>query len=450
MKKLLSFLLISGLIMFLAACGSGDNNEDAQGNENAQNGTNQEDTSMKTTIDNPVTVEFWHAMSGHHEEVLQQIADNFNNEHENITVKLVNQGSYGDLNQKIMASAKAKKLPVMAQAYEDWVTEYIDSNLVQDLTPYVNNDKIGFSKDELNDIVEVFRHSNQWDGKYYSMPFNKSTRILFYNTGMFEENGLEAPTTWEELRTAAETLTNEENGKKVVGLGLENSIGIEFNQWIKQAGGEFINEETGKVEFNNDKGIEALSFVNDMIQDGVARLAGEDGYMSNPFGRGDVGMYIGSSAGIPFVASAAEGNIQWSATPLPAGEQAATPFAGTNLAVFSSASDDEKLAAWEFIKYAINTENTAFWAKESGYLPVRYSALESDEWKKFIQENPVYGVGEQQFDAGFYDPRLPGAYAAKNAVAKEVEAVLAGQKTVEQGVNDAAEAAQTELDRAAK
>ncbi|MGD6969314.1 ABC transporter substrate-binding protein [Rossellomorea vietnamensis] len=448
MKKLLLLMLTLIFAAALAACGN--NSEDASTEaetkevEDATAGETAE--GITTEITSPVEIEFWHAMSGDHEAALTEITDNFNESQENITVNLVNQGSYDDLSQKVMAAAKAKNLPAMSQAYEDWITEYMQNDLVADLTPYVNDAKYGMSGEELNDIVEIFRESNTWDGKYYGMPFNKSTRIMFYNTDYFEEAGLEAPTTWEELRAASEKLTVEKDGKKVVGLGLENSVTLEFNQWVEQAGGDFIDEESGEFKMNSPEGKEALEFVNGMIQDGVARTAGEDGYMSGPFTNGDVAIYIGSSAGIPYVAGpAAENGLNWSAAVLPAGKEAATPFAGTNVSVFNSASDEEKLAAWEFTKFLINTENTALWASKTGYLPVRYSALESDEWVQYKEENPVYGIGEQQFDAGFYDPRIVGAYGLKNAVAKELDKVLLGEMTVEEGLEAAEKAANAEL-----
>ncbi|MEQ6376295.1 ABC transporter substrate-binding protein [Bacillaceae bacterium S4-13-56] len=441
MKKLFMSVFTLLFVLILAACG---NSEASTNTENES--SDSENGSEEVVIDSPVEIEFWHAMSGDHEKVLTEITDDFNGSQENITVKLVNQGSYDDLSKKNMAAAKANTLPVMTQAYEDWITEYLQNDLVADITPYVNHSEYGMSEEELNDIVDVFREANIWDGKYYGLPFNKSTRIMFYNVDYLEDAGVEVPKTWEELRAASEKLTGEKDGKQVVGLGLENSVTLEFNQWVHQAGGEYFNEASGEFMMNSPEGKTALEFVNRMIQDGIARTAGEDGYMSGPFTRGDVALYIGSSAGIPYVAGPAEENgINWSAAVLPAGEEAATPFAGTNVSIFASASDEEKLAAWEYMKFLINTENTTKWAMASGYLPVRYSALESEEWKAYTAENPAYGVGEQQFDAGFYDPRIVGAYGLKNAVAKELDRVLLGELTVEEGLEAAEAMANKEL-----
>ena len=444
MKKLLLSALMVLLAVTLIACSNSSN--ETSGNKSE--GSNSNEETLVTEVTSPVEIEFWHAMSGNHEKALQKITDEFNASQENITVNLVNQGAYSDLQTKNMAAAKAGNLPVLTQAYEDWMTEYIQNDLIVDLTPYVNHEEVGFSEEELNDIVTVFREGNIWDDKYYGLPFNKSTRIMFYNVDYLEEAGVEVPTTWEELRAVSEATTGEFNGRQVVGLGLENSVSLEFNQWVHQAGGVYFDEASGEFQMNSPEGKEALEFVTGMLNDGVSRLAGEDGYMSGPFARGDVALYIGSSAGIPFVAEPAdEAGINWAAAPLPAGKEAATPFAGTNVAMFSSASDEEKIAGWEFMKFLINTENTTYWAMESGYLPVRYSALESEDWKAFIDEKPEYGVGEQQFDAGFYDPRIKGAYALKNAVAEVLDKVFLNQLTVDEGLEAAEKAANRVLEK---
>jgi len=419
-----------------------------QGNETQKASSPAGTSNIATKLTGPVEITFWHAMTGKHEETLRTIAENFMKEHPDIRIKLEAQGNYGDLQQKLVAAAKSHTPPVMAQVIETWVTDFRQNGLVADLTPYIENPEIGWSKQELDDIVEVFRKANQWDGKYYSLPFSKSTQILYYNTDYFREAGIQPPKTWEELKEAAKKLTGDKNGKHVIGMGFENSVGWQFHQWVKQAGGRYVDEATGKVLFDSPEGKEALDFLVGLFQDKVARLAGEDQYMSNPFGRGDVGMYIGSSAGIPFVAKAAEGNIHWAAAPVPAGKEKAVAFAGNAVAVFDSAKPDEKLAAWLFIKYLLNTDNTVFWAKSTGYLPIRYSALKTKEWEDYVAQNPAYGVGTQQFDYGFFDPRIPGFDAALKEIDKEIQAALLGQKSPDDALKAAAQAAQAAIDRA--
>lgn len=452
------------MLVVVAACGGGANSANTansgqaagnSGSGSANTGAAGEATAGKEsagdaagesgpgsiTLDKPVTIEFWHAMSGHLEEVLQQLADEFQNENPNMTVKLVAQGSYDDLSQKLMAAAKAKTSPVMSQAYANWQTEYVKNALIEDLTPYINDSKVGLSAADQSDIVKAFMDDNTWDGRLYGLPFNKSTEVLYYNQDYLDQFKLSVPATWDEVKAAAKTLTTTIGGKKVVGIGFENSVSGNLATYVKQAGGEFVTED-GRVAFNSPEGEKALGYLHDLIVTAkTGRLAGEDGYMSDPFGRGDVAMYIGSSAGTSFVNGAVNGKFKWATAPLPKDQAAASPFQGTNVIVFQSASSEEKLVAWEFGKFLISKESTIQWAKETGYVPVRSSALEDDEWKAFIGEHPEQQAASEQFDSAFGEPHLDGYNKLRTDVSKRIDEVLHGQKTVKEGLESAEQAA---------
>ncbi len=443
MKKYVVSILV--LILLLVGCNSNSKEVVITEPVSAPTATEvkpEEPEVKELLIDQAVEVEFWHAMSGGHEEALQAIVDRFNEQSEFITVKATNQGSYSDLQQKIMAAARAKGLPTISQVTTNIVPEFIQNNFVVSLDSFIENETYGFSQAELEDLVDIFRQSSSWNGSYYTLPFSKSTRILFYNKGLLEANGLDVPKTWDDIRHISEVVTKD----KVVGMGFENSFEMEFESILLQMGGEYVNEETLEAHFGSEVGVKALGLIKGMIDDGIARTAGEDGYMSNPFGRGDVAMYIGSSAGLPFVRSAAEGNIEWSATVLPTyNGSAATPFAGNDVIMYNQSTELEQLAAWEFMKYLTSTEVTAEWAMKSGYLPVRYSALNLDTYKQFIAEFPEHGAGESQFDAGYFSARVAGGSAVRNIVLEELENIMLDRKSIEDGLLDAQNAANEAL-----
>ncbi|MBS4201203.1 ABC transporter substrate-binding protein [Bacillus sp. FJAT-49732] len=438
MKKLSLLLLVMMVSVFVAACGNSTKEGDTSNSKAAE---------TEKAPAEPVEVVFWHAMSDTHEKWLEDATAKFNAEHDNITVKLVNQGSYGDLSQKLLAAAKAKASPTIAQAYAEWMTDYNQNNLLVDLAPMIKGEN-GFPADQsYEDISEVFRNDNTFGDKILGLPFNKSSRVLFYNKKYFEDNGLTPPTTWEELAADAKALTKEIDGKKVVGMGFENGMGSEFSMWVEQAGGEFVDEQQGKVLFNTDAGLDALTFINNMIKDGSARMAGEDGYMSGPFTRGDVAMYIGSSAGIAYVAKDA-GDMQWSTTPLPKGAKQAAPFQGTNITMFANSTEAQQAAAFEYMKYLITPENTVDWAKTTGYLPVRTSAQQGSDWTSFIAENEPYQAGNTQYAYGFIDVRLPGSFAMKNAMQAELDKMLYENATPAEALEAMTIKAQEALDQA--
>ena len=129
MKKFSLFLFLMMVSVLLVACGNDKEEGNASNAASGDSKTTETANKEKEETTEPVEVEFWHAMNGDHEVWLEDAAAKFSEENENITVKLVNQGSYGDLSQKLLAAAKAKTSPTIAQAYAEWMTEYNANNL---------------------------------------------------------------------------------------------------------------------------------------------------------------------------------------------------------------------------------------------------------------------------------------------------------------------------------
>mgnify|MGYP000846700138 CR=1 FL=1 len=70
---------------------------------------------------------------------LTKMTDKFNKENEFITVKLVNQGTYTDLNQKLTAASSGGNLPALAMGYMDTLSPFVLDGKVADLNDYLNN-----------------------------------------------------------------------------------------------------------------------------------------------------------------------------------------------------------------------------------------------------------------------------------------------------------------------
>lgn len=430
MKKVFYLLLAS--ILFLGACGS---------KQSEEKNSDKKSTSGKTEVT------FWHAMTDTHEEWLKEKTEAFNKEHEDIEVKLVAQGNYGDLSQKLLAAAKAKKTPTIAQAYGEWINDYQNNNLVVDIKPMIDEKMTGDNAYE--DINQVFRDDNTFGDKVYGLPFNKSTRVLFVNNDYLKKAGIEAPKTWDELQAAAKKLTSTVDGKKVVGMGFENQLAHELSMYVKQAGGEFIDEKNSEIKFNSKEGLRALEFIDGMLKDKTARMAGEDEYLSGPFTNGDVAMYIGSSAGIPFIQKDAK-DMNWTTVPLPKDKVQAAPFQGTNITMFNNSTEEEQQAAFEYMTYLITPENTIDWAKATGYLPVRESALKDKAWTEFVKKDPVYQAGLSQYEGAFIDPRIPGAFAIKESMATELDKMIYENKSPKETLDNMTKKVQEEIDKAKK
>lgn len=377
MKKIITML--TALIFVLAGCGSKSNNA--------------------VELTENVSIELWHPFTGEVETKLKEITDKFNKENEMVTVNLVNQGSYQDLNTKLIAAKQSNTLPPISFAYSSWEDLRDD---VEDLNGYA--DTKGYEMDFSNFIDGYINEVKSSDGKIYGVPFNKSTEVVYYNKDLFAKAGVEKqPTTMEELFKDAKQVTDKTG---VVGIGADSLLNY-LATTINSCGLNSWQDEDGKFVLNDACIQDGVKIYQDGIKGGYARTAGEDGYLSGPFGSGQVAAYIGSSAGASYVATGVADKFDWGAIAVP---QKSVPQQGTNLVIYSSASAEEKTAAWQFIQYISQDDVTEDFATSTGYLPVTKAALDSSEYEAFRKEDEVAQAAYDQTDRfGVVVPNFLGA-----------------------------------------
>lgn len=437
MKKFWTSLSLLAGVTSLVACSSGKTEQAPSTDSNAK----QE---LVTTIEKPVTIEFWHAMSGTNQEAVDALVEQFNSTigaEKGITVEPVYQGAYNDLKTKTTAALKSGSAPAIAQAYPDWVAEYLQSGAVVALDDYIKDSEVGIK--DFDDIIEAYRVENsQYEGgKFYSLPFNKSTEVLYYNKTFFEENGLTVPTTWDEM---------EEVSAKIKELTGNPAFGVDSTQnyfitMVQQFGGKYTNSQ-GEILFSEDNAkaaIETLELLKRNTDAGYWRLPGEDKYLSGPFMSELVYMYIGSSAGYSHVSSA---SFEVGVAPIPqiSNETGAVIQQGTNVVVLNqNESQEEIYAAYEFAKFLSSYEGNLFFATNTSYLPIRQSVIDSADYQAYVVEagDQTKLVGPEQSAYYFYDPSFftdtYSSYNVRTAVGNAVESVVLSGVSPEQAVQDA-------------
>lgn len=402
-KKIGALALAS--VMLLTGCGSTGNN-----NSTAENAAPAE-------LTGPVEITFWHAMNGAQEESLTKLTEEFMAQNDKVTVKLLNQSSYPDLQQKLTATtASPKDLPTMTQAYIDWMYQPIQDNLVVDLAPYINDEKIGM--DDYEDILPGLREAVTIDGKIYGLSFNKSTEVIWYNKTLFDELGLTAPKTMEELVTVSKAIYD---AKGIAGAGFD-SLSNYYTTFLKNEGVTF----EPSLDVTSEASVKAAEYYLTGVKEGYFRIAGTDKYLSGPFGSELVGMYIGSSAGESYVKDTAEGKFEAGVAPYPA-EYAIQQ--GTDLFVFNSASAEQKTAAFEYLKFLTSKESQITWAKDTGYLPIRKSAIESEEYQS--AGSMLAPILKEATENLYVNPLHDGTTSAYKESATVLEGILATPDTAD-------------------
>ena len=224
----------------------------------------------KETISGDITeVIFWQAMGGPLGDALEILVTEFNETHPNIHVTSINMGNYTALSQKLMASIQSGNQPDVAQAYEAWIANMMEGDVLVPMQDFVNADP-DFGQEDLDDIYPVFIKSNTINGKLVSFPFNKSVRVQYYNKDILFQNGYDPnkpPVTWNDFREYCINLTKDLDGDgRIDQYGTTMRISAwQFENLLLQAGGEIMNADNTKPMFNSKAGIMALEFLSNIL-----------------------------------------------------------------------------------------------------------------------------------------------------------------------------------------
>ncbi|WP_044565828.1 ABC transporter substrate-binding protein [Anaerococcus provencensis] len=430
MKKKVTSLLMSLMLSLFVLTACGNNGQEAK--EPAETNTQTEETAESTeeestdqeadteeakeedaTDDNAsgeaTEIVFWHAMGGGQGEALEKLVKQFEDENPNIKVNLQNQGNYGDLNQILVATMQSPQdLPTITQAYPDWMLQFQSADLVTDLTDMVKGDN---GIEDYEDILPGVREEIEEDGKIMGLPFNKSTEVLWYNKTLFDELGLEVPTTYEELEEVSKKIKEE---KDIPGVGFD-SLPNYYATYMHNNGVEMDQD----LDVAGDESVAAVEYYQKGIKEGYFRIAGTDQYMSGPFANEQVGAYIGSNAGEVYVKDGVEGKFEYAAAPYPAESSVQQ---GTNIYMFENASDDQKKAAFEFLKFLVSKESQIQFALDTGYMPARTSAVEDSKYKD--SDSAIAKILADATKNLYSRPLAPGSQQAYNDIGSTLEQIL--------------------------
>lgn len=435
MRKVFTLLLSVGLVFGLTACA----NEPLTGTFDA----------IPSDYELPagITVEFWHSMSRANGDAVQYLVDRFNAENEyGIFVNATYQGSYGDAHQKVTAALVAGEgFPDIGQSYGNNVATYFPSGQVVELDQFIFDPTFGTR--DFEDILLGYRNESSAfeDGKFYTLPFSKSTEVLYYNADFFNKTGAYAtraggvftpPTTWDELVVTAKAITAI-TGEPAFGY---DSLANLFITWTQQNGGAYTQQEgTSVIDralFNNDQAVSAVEFFATGVREGYFRVAGDDRFHSGPFTSGRVMMYIGSTSGSVFNNNDL---FTWSSAQVPMGDNRRVIQQGANFFMLNNGLD-QAIAAFLFVDFVMETENTVEWSMRSGYLPVRTSARDLPVYRDFLASNvnPTKETGASYLATDYiYDAIFPESFSVRQAVQQAIVETVAGLKTARTAIQDA-------------
>lgn len=403
---------------------------------------NENQVSEAQSNTDKVQIEYWYGLGSIAGETMQEIIDDFNESQDEIYVTGVQQGSYEETYESVVAAMAADNAPAV----------YIGSaNKAQaEEGMYAPLDEIiGETDVNINDYVDVFIEGGNIDGTQYAFPGFGTTQVVYYRSDILEEAGIDPEdmfSTWENVDKYSRQLVDEgyvEFGHLQM-WGKDNMADM-----ATSFGGEYISEDGNQALLDSQEWLDSWTLYVRALEDGITKVeSGGQGWdywyrTIDEVMNGNAISYMGSSGDKGDL----DFNIIGSHIQPGGGGHEPNPTAGSNdFLIPSSVPEEEQAAAMEFILYFTSPEVQARWAQVTGYIPVHKETENVTEYADFLEENPEYKVPSQQADIArpnFVDPTNGEINDALSIAADRIQ--LEG-KSAEEALSEAQEKAQEALD----
>lgn len=189
MRKILAFALVLVFLFAMTACGKTNTTTEetpAASNEPAQE--TEQTTDTQTPAEEPaaepvdLVVAWWGSQSRN--EKFQAALDLYASENENVTIETQTNG-FSDHLTALSAAAASGDMPDMAMLQSAYYQSFVDSDLLVDLTPYVESGAL-----DLSNVSENILAATTIDGKLYGVCAGMNSPSLIYNKTLLDENGI--------------------------------------------------------------------------------------------------------------------------------------------------------------------------------------------------------------------------------------------------------------------
>jgi multiple sugar transport system substrate-binding protein len=249
-------------------------------------------------------------------------------------------------------------------------------------------------------------------GKYYGLPTDVQTLILFINVDLLKECGgdpAKPPATWEDLKAQAQKCTKRDAAGNITQAGLDTRYrwAVFTQAMYSYMDGPVVDAAQQKAMYDNEQGLAAWKMVAELMRgpnavDSPQFLTGQ-----RKFEQGKAVFYINHPVTRGRLEREAK-DIKWIAAPppVPAGKKLVTPL--HTWAYVVNADSKNQAMAWKWVQYLTNKDAQLKWNKAAGDLPslkelVKDPSLAFDANAKVALESmqyarPVQQIGQTEVD----------------------------------------------------
>ena len=393
-----------------------------------------------------VTISFYTQQGTALQEVTSAYIAEFNKLYPNIHVEHTTLGDYDGVRDQIIADISVGGQPNVAYCYPDHVALYNLAKAVATLDDLIDSQAtvtradgtteiLGLTDEQKADFIEGYYDEGRQfgDGLMYTMPFSKSTEVLYYDKTFFDANGIAVPTTWDEMEQVCAKI--KELDPDSIPLGYDSELNW-FITMCEQYQSPYTSASGEHYLFNNETNREFVKKFNEWYNKGyltTQKLYGA--YTSGLFtSTNGVRSYmsIGSSAGAKYQRPTANADGSYpfevgiATVPQVNLENRKVISQGPSVCIFKKDNPQEVVASWLFVKYlTTNVDFQAEFSMASGYVPVIKSVTDNEVYANFLAQadggNYVAALSAQvclsQSDAYYTSPAFVGSSTARDQVA---------------------------------
>lgn len=398
-----------------------------------------------------VEIQWWHAMTGVNNDVIEKLAKDFNDSQKDYKVVPSYKGSYPDTMNAGIAAFRAGNAPHIMQVFEvGTATMMAAKGAIKPVQEMMR--EAGEKFDPQSYLPAITGYYSTAKGEMLSFPFNSSSAIMWYNKDAFRKAGLNPdapPKTWPELFDAAKKLRA--SGHPTCGFATAwvTWLNIEqFSAWHNVPLGTKANGMDGfdtEFRFNSPLHVRHLQNLVELQKDKTFDYAGRTNTGEGRFTSGECPIMLTSSAFYGNVKANAKfdfGTGMMPYYPDVAGAPQNSIIGGASLWVMGGKKAEEYKGIARFFTFLSDTDRQRWLHEVSGYLPITKAAYAGTKGSGFYEQNPGRETPLLQLtlkaptenSAGI---RFGNLVQIRDIWAEEIEAALSGQKSAQKALDDA-------------
>lgn len=382
------------------------------------------------------------------EGIFQRYADMFEEENPGISINPVFTGSYTDTRNTILTEMQGGGAgPDVAVMLSIDLYSFAEEGYIVPAQTFIDGMQDGdaYASDF---FPALMANSTDADGNIWSIPFQRSTPILYYNADLLAEAGYDSPPSNNaELVEIAQALTTDDRH------GLLVPVAGGFPIWMYQSfaiafGRNIVDDDPTAVYFNTPEAVAAVEFVRSLGTDLGVGPAGGAAWGDTPvaFLAGQAAMIYHTTGNLTRILGGADFEVGvWYLPSGPAGEDGTgygSPTGGGNLYIFDdgSKSQTELGAIWKWVTFLSSPAIQADWGATTGYIAANASAWETEPLASLSMEHPQYLVARDQLQHAGKEFSSYATITIQGIINGALESILTGETADAQAAMDAAQA----------